>query len=204
MIVVALLCLAAAGYGVWNAQSSATPHVTSTAAPKGPDTPDGRPFMAATKPPTAAAEPARLAELPAEAVPARPTLSVEGLLELTNGSRTQAGVPVVALSPALNASAQEKCRDMVRYDYFDHTSPSGIQPWTVIRKYMPYLAAGENLSAGYTSAAAVHDGWMNSLGHRATILRPSYDYVGFGICSGTDFDRFGTATVVVQHFVRAR
>lgn len=42
---------------------------------------------------------------------------------------------------------------------------------------------GENVAYGYGSAAAVVDGWMNSPGHRANILKPQYTVMGS--CSAT-------------------
>jgi uncharacterized protein YkwD len=43
-----------------------------------------------------------------------------------------------------------------------------------------YRTAGENIAVGYTSPAAVVQGWMNSEGHRANILNASYTQIGMG------------------------
>ena len=43
-----------------------------------------------------------------------------------------------------------------------------------------YTAAGENIAMGYISAQSVVNGWMNSSGHRANILNPSFKTIGVG------------------------
>ena len=45
--------------------------------------------------------------------------------------------------------------------------------------------AGENVAYGYgTGKSVVNDGWMNSEGHRANILNPSYRLMGIGARKG--------------------
>ena len=47
--------------------------------------------------------------------------------------------------------------------------------------------AGENVAYGYPSGkSVVNDGWMNSEGHRANILNPSYRLMGIGARQGHD------------------
>ena len=48
---------------------------------------------------------------------------------------------------------------------------------------LPYMSAwwtmGENLLVGPSmSAAAAEDAWMNSAGHRANILNPTFNFIG--------------------------
>ncbi len=45
---------------------------------------------------------------------------------------------------------------------------------------------GENVAAGYGSAAGVVDGWMNSAGHRANILNPAFTRIGVAIATSAD------------------
>ena len=58
---------------------------------------------------------------------------------------------------------------------FSHTRPSGQSCFTVSDK-----AFGENIAAGYWNADLVMNGWMNSEGHRANILREYYTSIGVG------------------------
>ena len=47
--------------------------------------------------------------------------------------------------------------------------------------------AGENVAYGYrTGKSVVNDGWMNSEGHRANILNPSFKLMGIGARKGHD------------------
>ena len=55
--------------------------------------------------------------------------------------------------------------------------------------------AGENVAYGYPSGrAVVREGWMESEGHRANILRRSYRLTGIGAVQGDD-DRWYVAQV---------
>ena len=45
---------------------------------------------------------------------------------------------------------------------------------------LAYRTAGENIAMGYPTPEAVVDGWMNSEGHRANILNPSFTVIGVG------------------------
>jgi uncharacterized protein YkwD len=45
---------------------------------------------------------------------------------------------------------------------------------------------GENIAQGYSSAAGVMNGWMNSPGHRENILNCKFTTLGVGYVVGTD------------------
>jgi hypothetical protein len=81
---------------------------------------------------------------------------------------------------------------MVGQRFFDHVSPSGE---TIDERLASYVGGAtgswvtaENLAWGEgalaTPAATVRS-WMNSTGHRANILDPSYSEVGIGITAGS-------------------
>src|SRR5262249_29294741 len=44
-----------------------------------------------------------------------------------------------------------------------------------------YMAAGENIAYGYADANAVFQAWINSAGHRANILNPSFTQLGAAV-----------------------
>ena len=53
------------------------------------------------------------------------------------------------------------------------------------------MIVGENIAAGFDSTGATCRGWMNSPGHRANILRPSFTRVGAGYASGeSEYGRY--------------
>jgi uncharacterized protein YkwD len=81
---------------------------------------------------------------------------------------------------------------MVRGNFFGHVAPSGSTPTSRIRKggYMRGTRSwriGENLAWGVGSSStprATMSNWMNSAGHRANILNPSFREIGIGIAKG--------------------
>ena len=68
---------------------------------------------------------------------------------------------------------------MVKYEYYGHGTFPGL-PDEVIKRY--YNIA-ENIAMGQITPAEVVDAWMNSPGHRANILYPSFVYIGVGYCN---------------------
>ncbi|GAB2933616.1 CAP domain-containing protein [Streptomyces heilongjiangensis] len=118
--------------------------------------------------------------------------SAEGLrrtaaevLVLTNARRTAAGLPPLAPDPALTAAAQAHCDDMVARAFYAHTSPDGGEPWhRAAAAGSTRRTIGENIACGQRSAAEVVEGWMNSPGHRANILKPDFTHMGVGFTGG--------------------
>jgi uncharacterized protein YkwD len=44
-----------------------------------------------------------------------------------------------------------------------------------------YQLAGENIAANYIDGPAVVEGWLNSKGHRETLLNKEYTHLGVGV-----------------------
>lgn len=113
-------------------------------------------------------------------------ISASDLLRITNEDRKNNGMPPLRLDNELTQAAAGKAEDMFTNDYWAHVSPSGTTPWDFIKNAgYNYLYAGENLARGYTSADSVVDAWMNSPEHRANMLSPHYEDVGFAVQTGT-------------------
>lgn len=103
------------------------------------------------------------------------------ILSLVNSERARAGCGPVTLEARLTAAAQGHSEDMALNDYFSHTSLDGTtSAQRVTRAGYKWSTTGENIAAGYTSAAQVMQGWMESDGHRANILRCAYTHLGVG------------------------
>ncbi len=103
------------------------------------------------------------------------------LLALVNQERVRAGLPVLAPDEALAPVARAHATEMFALGYFAHESPVTGGPFDRIDAAgIPYLAAGENLAFAPTVAIA-HRGLMESPGHRANILAPSFGRAGIGI-----------------------
>ena len=120
--------------------------------------------------------------------------AITDMVAMINNERSKAGVAPLVASLALMNSAQAKCDDMVKNNYFAHTSPTGISPWFFFGQAgFDYKFAGENLTevnGDYLAMSA----FMNSPAHRQNILSPDYTRVGIGRCFTPDYD------IIVQHF----
>ena len=106
------------------------------------------------------------------------------MLELVNEERAKQGLKPLAADPELAVVARAHSKDMFARGYFSHVTPEGKTPSDRIREaHVRFLVAGENLALGQTLAIC-HQGLMNSPGHRANILEPSYGRLGIGILDG--------------------
>lgn len=73
-------------------------------------------------------------------------------------------------------------KDMLDQQYFSHESKDGRTLSDRLQeKEVKFSQAGENIAANYTDAAAAVEGWMNSEGHRNTMLNDEYTHLGVGV-----------------------
>ena len=111
-------------------------------------------------------------------------VQAESVLDFVNDERAKAGLQPLTLDNTLNGIAAEKARDMAENNYFSHDSPTYGTPFDMMRTFgVDYKSAGENIAAGQKTAQEVMQSWMNSSGHRANILSPSYKRLGVGYCT---------------------
>jgi len=103
-------------------------------------------------------------------------------ITLINDYRASYGLGSLSLSPTLTVAAELHSQDMAVNDYFSHYSLDGRSPLDrVIEAGYDYpTTVGENIAAGYTTAASVFEGWRNSPGHNQTMLHPSFLVIGIG------------------------
>lgn len=103
------------------------------------------------------------------------------VLVLVNKERTLRGLTALKGDSALNRVAQLKAEDMAKKGYFSHTSPTYGSAFDMLKSHnIKYKTAGENIAYGQKTAQTVMNGWMNSSGHRANILKSSYTKLGVG------------------------
>ena len=101
---------------------------------------------------------------------------------LVNNERAAAGLNALSENSGLDNVATLKSEDMVKLDYFSHTSPTYGSPFQMLTQFnISYTAAGENIAYGQPTPEDVMNGWMNSPGHRANILNVNYTQIGVGI-----------------------
>jgi uncharacterized protein YkwD len=127
------------------------------------------------------------------------------IFQLTNEGRRKNGLPPLAPDDSLAAKAREKSDDMLKNNYFSHTSPEGktIKDRMQEEKpasYRTISRIGENIYMGSrfdyavdvkTQARMIVDGWMTSPGHRRNILDPNYTHLGVGVAA-RDKDCYAT------------
>ena len=103
------------------------------------------------------------------------------VIRLVNEIRVQNGLGRLTYDWELGRVARYKSQDMHDNRYFSHTSPVYGTPFQMIRSFgISYRSAGENIARGQASPQAVVNAWMNSPGHRANILNPSFTRIGVG------------------------
>ncbi len=113
----------------------------------------------------------------------RPALEA-AMLEMVNVERKKAGLKPLVADPELTQVARAQSRDMFVRGYFAHVNPEGKDPFERMKEAnIKFLTAGENLALAQTMEIA-HKNLMNSPGHRANILNPSYGKVGIGVLDG--------------------
>ncbi|MEO0991996.1 MAG: CAP domain-containing protein, partial [Pseudomonadota bacterium] len=109
----------------------------------------------------------------------------------TNGSSKQA----LAVVGELDLAAQRHSADMLKNDYFSHTSEDGRSPWERMADagYTGYRTAGENIAwssrNGSEQASTVnwlHEGLWESDGHQRNILNGNFSEIGVGYVAGAD------------------
>ncbi len=104
------------------------------------------------------------------------------VVTLVNQERQIHGLPPLQDDSRLHAAALGHSEDMALNDYFSHTSLDNRNPGDRITQAgYAWSTYGENIAAGYSTPTAVVEGWMNSAGHRANILRSGFCDIGVGL-----------------------
>ncbi|OGI17120.1 MAG: hypothetical protein A3J63_03095 [Candidatus Moranbacteria bacterium RIFCSPHIGHO2_02_FULL_40_12b] len=112
-------------------------------------------------------------------------ITSKNIIELVNKSRIKEGLKALVENNKLSIAARDKADDMLKKDYFAHTSPSGVTPWYWLNKNeYNYKYAGENLAINFESAEKQHEAWMKSKSHRGNILNASYREIGVAVFKG--------------------
>jgi uncharacterized protein YkwD len=125
---------------------------------------------------------------PADAPPAAPA-PADGLtgeeaafLALINDYRQAHGLTPLTVQPHLTAAARWHSDDMAANRYFSHTDSEGRDPFRRMADfgYTANTWKGENIAAGYGTAAQVFAGWKSSPGHNANMLNAHFQTIGIG------------------------
>ena len=127
-------------------------------------------------------------------------LTEAGVIKWTNAQRAKYGLPPLKENLKLDNSAYLKVEDMFKYQYFGHTSPSGVEIGDLAGKSgYDFITIGENLALGnFENDEALVQAWMDSSGHRENILNKKYSDIGVAVVQGTFEGK--TTWLAVQHF----
>lgn len=114
---------------------------------------------------------------------------VRATLCVLNAERDRQGLRPLRLHRRLSAAARRHASDMAAKNFFDHNSLDGSSFVDRIRRagYMRGArrwTVAENIAWGSGARAtprAIARAWMNSAGHRANLLSPSYREIGVGV-----------------------
>lgn len=157
------------------------PEVTPTPVPEEPDEPEVTPTP--------------------DPEPEEPTLNIDQMIQevvrLTNEERAKNGRAPLQYNQRLTDIAMVRAQEISVS--FSHTRPDGTT-----------TGIGENIAAtGHSSPEKVMTLWMNSSGHRASIMNAAYAYIGVGIYqlddgrtfwvqAFTDYDPDRTVTITLN------
>lgn len=121
----------------------------------------------------------------------------QAFLTLINNYRAQNSLPPLSVSFTLSRASAWKSRHLGENAYFGHDdTPIGRSWSTRVRdcgySYNTYI--GENIAAGYGTAAQVFEGWRNSPGHNSNMLGSNYTTIGIGrvVVSGSPYGTYWT------------
>lgn len=134
------------------------------------------------------------------------------MLDLINQERAAAGLNPVKLNTLLNDSSEDHSKWMIDADIFSHTGMGGSTATERMQAanypFEGSWTSGENIAwqsergaEGIADdVAQLHQGLMESPGHRANILNPDFTEIGIGIERG-EMEGFD-GVVVTQNFAR--
>lgn len=113
-------------------------------------------------------------------------LTQAGTIKWTNINRAQNGLPNLKENPKLNEAAMKKAQDILKLQYFDHISPTGVGPQDLAERVgYEYISIGENLAMGnFANDKELLEAWMASPGHRENILSKGFTEIGVAVLRG--------------------
>jgi hypothetical protein len=118
------------------------------------------------------------------------------VIKLVNTARQKEGLAPLVQNDTLMQIATDKLNDMIKNEYFAHTSPTGKTPWSwFVREKYDYQYAGENLAINFTSAEEQQKAWMESPTHRKNILNVNYQEIGVAFGAGEIDGKMSLITV---------
>ncbi|KAA0548191.1 hypothetical protein FZW96_10015 [Bacillus sp. BGMRC 2118] len=104
------------------------------------------------------------------------------ILDITNMIRKRYEIKPVIWHEETSKVAFLHSKDMKENQYFSHDSPTkGGLADRLQNGKIKYQLAGENIAAKYVDGIAAVEGWLNSKGHRETLLNNEFTHLGVGV-----------------------
>lgn len=126
-------------------------------------------------------------------------ITVSKVIELVNKAREGKEINSLEENVVLDKIAQDKLEDMIKNNYFAHTSPKGVTPWSWFEKEgYDYKYAGENLAINFLTAESQQKAWMDSPTHKKNIMNPQFQEIGVAVAAGEINNQL--AIITVQEF----
>ena len=99
------------------------------------------------------------------------------VIELVNIERAKEGLKPLKKDDTLTGLSDIRAKETVTL--FDHKRPNGTKWSTILKENnVSYTNAAENIASGYSTPEDVVNAWMNSEGHRASIMSKTYEKIG--------------------------
>jgi uncharacterized protein YkwD len=108
-------------------------------------------------------------------------LTTEVITAEINGTRKRYGAHPLKYNLQLEAAARTHARLMASKQIMSHTLGGSLRDRTLAAGY--YNAVGENLGEGQKTLEVAIEAWLNSPGHKATLLNTRW--VEFGLAAST-------------------
>jgi uncharacterized protein YkwD len=104
------------------------------------------------------------------------------ILDITNVMRKRHNVKTLEWDQETSEVAYNHSKDMSDSNDFSHTSKKfGNLSDRLEAADIAYKYAGENIAANYPDGPAVAEGWLNSKGHRESLLNEEFTHLGVGV-----------------------
>lgn len=88
----------------------------------------------------------------------------------------------LSINENLCVAACARAIEMAYSSKFSHTRPNGGTFYSILDEMnISYMAAGENIAYGYSSAESVSEGWKNSQGHYQNMISSDFSQIGIGV-----------------------
>ena len=133
---------------------------------------------------------------------------------LHNEIRRQHNLPAFCVHPILEKAARDHSEDMIRRDYFSHstkgrgeTAEERIKRFGYTPQGYSFYTVGENIALGSGSTGepdSIMRSWMQSSGHRHNILNGKFREIGIGVSTGTWQNHEGVSMYTVDFGDRRR